>query len=137
MIEDSLVIYRLSRAPERRIFYIDVGNLPKAKAEQYLREVMARYRNKLTYDANTGEIRDDKKYMSMMEDFWLPRREGGRGTEISTLPGGQNLGELTDVEYFQKKLFRSLNVPESRMACLLYTSPSPRDRTRSRMPSSA
>ncbi len=116
MIEDSLVIYRLSRAPERRIFYIDVGNLPKAKAEQYLREVMARYRNKLTYDANTGEIRDDKKYMSMMEDFWLPRREGGRGTEISTLPGGQNLGELTDVEYFQKKLYRSLNVPESRLA---------------------
>jgi len=116
MIEDSLVIYRLSRAPERRIFYIDVGNLPKAKAEQYLREVMARYRNKLTYDASTGEIRDDKKYMSMMEDFWLPRREGGRGTEISTLPGGQNLGELTDVEYFQKKLFRSLNVPESRLA---------------------
>ena len=116
MIEDSLVIYRMSRAPERRIFYIDVGNLPKAKAEQYLREVMSRYRNKLTYDANTGEIRDDKKYMSMMEDFWLPRREGGRGTEISTLPGGQNLGELTDVEYFQKKLFRSLNVPESRMA---------------------
>ncbi len=116
MIEDSLVIYRMSRAPERRIFYIDVGNLPKAKAEQYLREVMNRYRNKLTYDASTGEIRDDKKYMSMMEDFWLPRREGGRGTEISTLPGGQNLGELTDVEYFQKKLFRSLNVPESRMA---------------------
>ena len=116
MIEDSLVIYRMSRAPERRIFYIDVGNLPKAKAEQYLREVMARYRNKLTYDANTGEVRDDKKFMSMMEDFWLPRREGGRGTEISTLPGGQNLGELTDVEYFQKKLFRSLNVPESRMA---------------------
>ena len=116
MIEDSLVIYRLSRAPERRIFYIDVGNLPKAKAEQYLREVMSRYRNKLTYDANTGEVRDDKKFMSMMEDFWLPRREGGRGTEISTLPGGQNLGELTDVEYFQKKLFRSLNVPESRMA---------------------
>lgn len=116
MIEDSLVIYRMSRAPERRIFYIDVGNLPKAKAEQYLREVMSRYRNKLTYDASTGEIRDDKKYMSMMEDFWLPRREGGRGTEISTLPGGQNLGELTDVEYFQKKLFRSLNVPESRLA---------------------
>ena len=116
MIEDSLVIYRMSRAPERRIFYIDVGNLPKAKAEQYLREVMNRYRNKLTYDASTGEVRDDKKYMSMMEDFWLPRREGGRGTEISTLPGGQNLGELTDVEYFQKKLFRSLNVPESRMA---------------------
>jgi len=115
MIEDSLVIYRLSRAPERRIFYIDVGNLPKVKAEQYLREVMSRYRNKLTYDASTGEIRDDKKYMSMMEDFWLPRREGGRGTEITTLPGGQNLGELTDVEYFQKKLYRSLQVPESRM----------------------
>jgi len=115
MIEDSLVIYRLSRAPERRIFYIDVGNLPKVKAEQYLREVMSRYRNKLTYDAGTGEIRDDKKYMSMMEDFWLPRREGGRGTEITTLPGGQNLGELTDVEYFQKKLYRSLGVPESRM----------------------
>ena len=116
MIEDSLVIYRLSRAPERRIFYIDVGNLPKIKAEQYLKEVMSRYRNKLTYDAATGEIRDDKKYMSMMEDFWLPRREGGRGTEISTLPGGQNLGELTDVEYFQKKLYRSLGVPESRMS---------------------
>jgi len=116
MIEDSLVIYRLSRAPERRIFYIDVGNLPKAKAEQYLREVMSRYRNKLTYDATTGEIRDDKKYMSMMEDFWLPRREGGRGTEITTLPGGQNLGELTDVEYFLKKLLRALQVPESRMA---------------------
>ena len=115
MIEDSLVIYRLSRAPERRIFYIDVGNLPKVKAEQYLREVMSRYRNKLTYDASTGEIRDDKKYMSMLEDFWLPRREGGRGTEITTLPGGQNLGELTDVEYFQKKLYRSLGVPESRM----------------------
>ena len=116
MIEDSLVIYRLSRAPERRIFYIDVGNLPKIKAEQYLKEVMSRYRNKLTYDAATGEIRDDKKYMSMMEDFWLPRREGGRGTEISSLPGGQNLGELTDVEYFQKKLYRSLGVPESRMS---------------------
>ena len=116
MIEDSLVIYRLSRAPERRIFYIDVGNLPKVKAEQYLKDVMMRYRNKMVYDANTGEVRDDKKFMSMMEDFWLPRREGGRGTEISTLPGGQNLGELTDVEYFQKKLFRSLNVPESRMA---------------------
>jgi len=116
MIEDSLVIYRLSRAPERRIFYIDVGNLPKVKAEQYLREVMSRYRNKLVYDANTGEIRDDRKFMSMMEDFWLPRREGGRGTEITTLPGGQNLGELTDVEYFQKKLYRSLGVPESRIA---------------------
>jgi len=115
MIEDSLVIYRLSRAPERRIFYIDVGNLPKQKAEQYLRDVMMRYRNKLVYDAKTGEIRDDKKYMSMLEDFWLPRREGGRGTEISTLPGGQNLGEITDIEYFKKKLFRSLNVPSSRM----------------------
>jgi hypothetical protein len=115
MIEDSLVIYRLSRAPERRIFYIDVGNLPKVKAEQYLRDVMMRYRNKLVYDANTGEIRDDKKYMSMLEDFWLPRREGGRGTEISTLPGGQNLGEITDIEYFKKKLYRALNVPPSRM----------------------
>jgi len=115
MIEDSLVIYRLSRAPERRIFYIDVGNLPKVKAEQYLRDVMSRYRNKLVYDANTGEIKDDKKFMSMLEDFWLPRREGGRGTEITTLPGGQNLGELTDVEYFQKKLYRSLNVPDSRI----------------------
>ena len=115
MIEDSLVIYRLSRAPERRIFYIDVGNLPKVKAEQYLRDVMMRYRNKLVYDANTGEIRDDKKYMAMLEDFWLPRREGGRGTEISTLPGGQNLGEITDIEYFKKKLYRSLNVPPSRM----------------------
>jgi hypothetical protein len=115
MIEDSLVIYRLSRAPERRIFYIDVGNLPKQKAEQYLREVMSRYRNKLVYNADTGEIRDDKKFMSMLEDFWLPRREGGRGTEITTLPGGQNLGELEDVKYFQKKLYRSLNVPESRL----------------------
>ncbi len=115
MIEDSLVIYRLSRAPERRIFYIDVGNLPKNKAEQYLREVMGRYRNKLVYDANTGEIKDDKKFMSMLEDFWLPRREGGRGTEISTLPGGQNLGELEDVKYFQKKLYKSLNVPNSRL----------------------
>jgi hypothetical protein len=116
MIEDSLVIYRLSRAPERRIFYIDVGNLPKIKAEQYLRDVMMRYRNKLVYDANTGEVRDDRKFMSMMEDFWLPRREGGRGTEITTLPGGQNLGELSDIEYFQKKLYRSLGVPESRIA---------------------
>ena len=115
MIEDSLVIYRLSRAPERRIFYIDVGNLPKIKAEQYLRDVMMRYRNKLVYNADTGEIRDDKKYMSMLEDFWLPRREGGRGTEISTLPGGQNLGEITDIEYFKKKLFKSLNVPISRI----------------------
>ena len=116
MIEDSLVIYRLSRAPERRIFYIDVGNLPKVKAEQYLKEVMSRYRNKLVYDAQTGEVRDDRKYMSMMEDFWLPRREGGRGTEITTLPGGQNLGELSDIEYFQKKLYRALGVPESRIA---------------------
>ena len=116
MIEDSLVIYRLSRAPERRIFYIDVGNLPKVKAEQYLKEVMSRYRNKQVYNAQTGEIRDDRKYMSMLEDFWLPRREGGRGTEISTLPGGQNLGELSDIEYFQKKLYRSLGVPESRIA---------------------
>ncbi|UYA57641.1 portal vertex protein [Synechococcus phage S-CREM1] len=115
MIEDSLVIYRLSRAPERRIFYIDVGNLPKIKAEQYLREVMSRYRNKLVYDANTGEIKDDRKFMSMLEDFWLPRREGGRGTEISTLPGGQNLGELEDVKYFQKKLYKALNVPSSRL----------------------
>ena len=116
MIEDSLVIYRLSRAPERRIFYIDVGNLPKVKAEQYLRDVMNRYRNKQVYNAQTGEIRDDRKFMSMMEDFWLPRREGGRGTEITTLPGGQNLGELADIEYFQKKLYRALGVPESRIA---------------------
>jgi hypothetical protein len=116
MIEDSLVIYRISRAPERRIFYIDVGNLPKVKAEQYLKEVMSRYRNKLVYDANTGEVRDDRKFMSMMEDFWLPRREGGRGTEITTLPGGQNLGELADIEYFQKKLYRALGIPESRIA---------------------
>jgi len=116
MIEDSLVIYRLSRAPERRIFYIDVGNLPKVKAEQYLKEVMSRYRNKLVYDASTGEVRDDRKFMSMMEDFWLPRREGGRGTEITTLPGGQNLGELSDIEYFQKKLYRALGVPETRIA---------------------
>ena len=116
MIEDSLVIYRMSRAPERRIFYIDVGNLPKIKAEQYLRDVMTRYRNKMVYDANTGEIRDDKKMMAMLEDFWLPRREGGRGTEITTLPGGQNLGELADIEYFQKKLYRALGVPDSRLA---------------------
>ena len=115
MIEDALVIYRLSRAPERRIFYIDVGNLPKVKAEQYLREVMNRYRSKLVYDANTGEVRDDKKFMSMLEDFWLPRREGGRGTEISTLPGGQNLGEITDIQYFQKKLYKALGVPETRL----------------------
>ena len=115
MLEDSIVIYRLSRAPERRIFYIDVGNLPKIKAEQYLRDVMSRYRNKLVYDSNTGEIRDDKKHMSMREDFWLPRREGGRGTEITTLPGGQNLGELTDIKYFQTQLYKALNVPPSRL----------------------
>jgi hypothetical protein len=115
MIEDAVVIYRIARAPERRIFYIDVGNLPKIKAEQYLRDVMARYRNKLVYDASTGEIRDDRNYMSMLEDFWLPRREGGRGTEITTLPGGQNLGEIADIEYFQKKLYRSLNIPISRL----------------------
>ena len=115
MIEDAVVIYRIARAPERRIFYIDVGNLPKIKAEQYLRDVMARYRNKLVYDASTGEIRDDRNYMSMLEDFWLPRREGGRGTEITTLPGGQNLGEIADIEYFQRKLYRSLNVPISRL----------------------
>jgi|TARA_R110000803_G_scaffold109989_2_gene178383 hypothetical protein len=115
MIEDSLVIYRISRAPERRIFYIDVGNLPKVKAEQYLKDVMNRYRNKLVYDASTGEIRDDRNHMSMLEDFWLPRREGGRGTEITTLPGGSNLGEIDDIIYFQRKLFRSLNVPISRL----------------------
>ena len=115
MIEDALVIYRISRAPERRIFYIDVGNLPKIKAEQYLKDVMNRYRNKLVYDASTGEIRDDRNHMSMLEDFWLPRREGGRGTEITTLPGGSNLGEIDDITYFQRKLYRSLNVPISRM----------------------
>ena len=115
MIEDAVVIYRIARAPERRIFKIDVGNLPKQKAEQYLRDVMARYRNKLVYDASTGEVRDDRNYMSMLEDFWLPSREGGRGTDISTLPGGQNLGEMADIEYFQKKLYRSLNVPVSRL----------------------
>ncbi len=115
MIEDAVVIYRIVRAPERRIFYVDVGNLPKVKAESYLRDVMARYRNKLVYDASTGEIRDDRKHMSMLEDFWLPRREGAKGTEVSTLPGGQNLGEISDVQYFQKKLYQSLNVPISRM----------------------
>ena len=115
MIEDATVIYRISRAPERRIFYIDVGNLPKLKAEQYLRDIMVKYKNKLVYDANTGEIRDDRKFLSMMEDFWLPRREGGKGTEITTLPGGQNLGELEDVKYFEKKLYKSLNVPISRL----------------------
>jgi Bacteriophage T4-like portal protein (Gp20) len=115
MIEDATVIYRISRAPERRIFYIDVGNLPKQKAEQYLRDIMVKYKNKLVYDAQTGEVRDDRKFMSMMEDFWLPRREGGKGTEISTLPGGQNLGELEDVKYFERKLYKSLNVPISRL----------------------
>ena len=115
MLEDATVIYRISRAPERRIFYIDVGNLPKMKAEQYLREVMQKYKNKLVYDAQTGEIRDDRRFQTMLEDFWLPRREGGRGTEISTLPGGQNLGEIEDVLYFQKKLYKSLNVPISRL----------------------
>ena len=115
MIEDAVVIYRIVRAPERRIFYVDVGNLPKVKAEAYLRDVMARYRNKLVYDASTGEIRDDRKHMSMLEDFWLPRREGAKGTEVTTLSGGQNLGEISDVQYFQKKLYKSLNVPISRM----------------------
>jgi len=115
MIEDATVIYRISRAPERRIFYIDVGNLPKLKAEQYLRDIMIKYKNKLVYDAQTGEVRDDRKFLSMMEDFWLPRREGGKGTEITTLPGGQNLGELEDVKYFEKKLYKSLNVPISRL----------------------
>jgi hypothetical protein len=115
MIEDAVVIYRISRAPERRIFYIDVGNLPKGKAEQYLRDVMVKYKNKMVYDAQTGELRDDRKHMSMLEDFWLPRREGGKGTEITTLPAGQNLGELEDVKYFRQKLLQSLNVPISRL----------------------
>ena len=115
MVEDAVVIYRLSRAPERRVFYIDVGNLPKGKAEQYLRDIMAKYRNKVVYDAQTGEMRDDRKHMSMLEDFWLPRREGGKGTEITTLPAGQNLGELEDVKYFRQKLLQSLNVPISRL----------------------
>ena len=115
MIEDAVVIYRLSRAPERRVFYIDVGNLPKGKAEQYLRDIMIKYRNKMVYDANTGELRDDRKHMSMLEDFWLPRREGGKGTEITTLPAGQNLGQIEDVDYFKKKLLQSLNVPYSRL----------------------
>tara|TARA_B100000949_G_scaffold216246_1_gene212986 strand:- start:1360 stop:3111 length:1752 start_codon:yes stop_codon:yes gene_type:complete len=115
MLEDAMVIYRIARAPERRIFYIDVGNLPKLKAEQYLRDLMTKYRNKLVYDSNTGEIRDDRKHMSMLEDYWLPRREGGRGTEITTLPGGQNLGDIEDILYFQKKLYKSLSVPISRL----------------------
>jgi hypothetical protein len=114
-IEDAVVIYRISRAPERRIFYVDVGNLPKQKAEQYLREIMNRYRNKLTYDSATGQIRDDRNHLHMLEDFWMPRREGGRGTEITTLDGGQNLGEMEDVLYLQKKLYRALNVPISRL----------------------
>jgi hypothetical protein len=114
-LEDATVIYRISRAPERRVFYIDVGNLPKMKAEQYLKDVMTRFKNKLVYDASTGEIRDDRKFMTMLEDFWLPRREGGKGTEITTLPAGQNLGEIEDVRYFQRKLFKSLNVPFARM----------------------
>jgi len=115
MMEDALVIYRLSRAPERRIFYIDVGNMPRGKAEQYLKDIMTRYRNKMVYDANTGDLKNDSKHMSMLEDFWLPRREGGRGTEIATLPGGQNLGEIDDILYFQKKLYKALNVPVSRL----------------------
>ncbi len=115
MMEDSLVIYRMARAPERRIFYIDVGNLPRGKSEQYMKDIMTRYRNKLVYDAQTGEIRDDRKHMSMLEDFWLPRREGGRGTEISTLPGGENLGQIDDIVYFQKRMYRALNVPVNRL----------------------
>lgn len=115
MMEDSLVIYRLARAPERRMFYIDVGNMPRGKAEQYMKDIMAKYRNKLVYDAQTGELKDDRKHMSMLEDFWLPRREGGRGTEISTLPGGENLGQIDDIIYFQKRLYRSLNVPINRL----------------------
>ena len=114
-MEDSLVIYRISRAPERRVFYIDVGNLPKMKAEQYLRDIMTKFKNKLVYDASTGEIRDDRKFMTMLEDFWLPRREGGKGTEISTLPGGQNLGDIDDIKYFQNNLYKSLNVPITRL----------------------
>jgi hypothetical protein len=115
MMEDALVIYRLARAPERRIFYIDVGNMPRGKSEQYMKDIMARYRNKLVYDAKTGEIRDDRKHQSLLEDFWLPRREGGRGTEISTLPGGENLGQIEDILYFQKRMYRALNVPISRL----------------------
>lgn len=115
MMEDSLVIYRLARAPERRIFYIDVGAMPRGKSEQYMKDIMSRYRNKLVYDANTGELKDDRKHMSMLEDFWLPRREGGRGTEISTLPGGENLGQIDDIVYFQKRVYRALNVPVNRL----------------------
>ena len=115
MMEDSLVIYRLARAPERRIFYIDVGNMPRNKSEAYMKDIMTRYRNKLVYNASTGELKDDRKHMSMLEDFWLPRREGGRGTEITTLPGGENLGQIDDIVYFQKRLYRSLNVPINRL----------------------
>lgn len=115
MIEDAVVIYRISRAPERRIFYVDVGNLPKVKAEQYVNDLMNRYKNKIVYDANTGEVRDDRKHLSMLEDFWMPRREGGKGTEITTLPGGQNLGDIQDIQYFQTKLYQALNVPTSRL----------------------
>ena len=115
MLEDSLVIYRLARAPERRIFYIDVGNMPRNKSEAYMKDIMSRYRNKLVYDANTGNLKDDRKHMSMLEDFWLPRREGGRGTEITTLPGGENLGQIDDIVYFQKRMYRSLNVPLNRL----------------------
>jgi hypothetical protein len=115
MMENAVVIYRITRAPERRIFYVDTGNLPKLKAEQYLKDIMNQYRNKLVYDGTNGEIRDDKKFMSMLEDYWMPRREGGRGTEIQTLPGGQNLGQIEDVDYFQRKLYQALNVPVSRL----------------------
>jgi hypothetical protein len=115
MLEDAVVIYRIARAPERRIFYIDVGNLPKVKAEQYVTDIMNKYKNKIVYDASTGEVRDDRKYMSMLEDFWMPRREGGKGTEITTLPGGQTLGQMEDVNYFQQKLYQSLNVPITRL----------------------
>jgi len=115
MVEDAIVIYRIARAPERRIFYIDVGNLPKIKAEQYIRDIMTRYKNKLLYDSETGEIKDDKRHQSMLEDYWLPRREGGRGTEITTLPGGENLGQMDDVEFFQKKLYKAMHVPVSRL----------------------
>tara|TARA_B100000780_G_scaffold51884_1_gene32060 strand:- start:196 stop:1263 length:1068 start_codon:yes stop_codon:yes gene_type:complete len=115
MVEDAIVIYRISRAPERRIFYIDVGNLPKLKAEQYIRDIMTRYKNRLVYDSTTGEVKDDRRHQSMLEDYWLPRREGGRGTEITTLPGGENLGQLEDVEYFQKKMYKSMHVPVSRL----------------------
>jgi hypothetical protein len=115
MVEDAVVIYRISRAPERRIFYIDVGNLPKLKAEQYIRDIMTRYKNRLVYDSDTGEVKDDRRHQSMLEDYWLPRREGGRGTEITTLPGGENLGQLEDVEYFQRKLYKAMHVPVSRL----------------------